>query len=118
MRIVGEVNLCAAAVGLCKAAITLPARTVTCIFEIGVLRDRDSDASVALDLVAAVTKPCRSIAAACQVSIWWQIDLQAEIINLHIATKAVPSLSRRVEISAIGHDDLKTSRIIDLLKPM
>ena len=34
------------------------------------------------------------------------IDLQAEIINFHVATKTVPSLTRRVEISAFGHDDL------------
>ena len=149
MRIVREVDLCAAVVGLCKAAITLPARAIARIVEIGVLRDdnsltggiafeiaplacpglpvsgpiqkgvlrnRDCDACIAFDLVATVTKPSGAIGVSRQIRIVRHNDFEANVVDFHVATKAVPSLSRRVEISAFGHDDLQTSRIIDLLK--
>jgi hypothetical protein len=57
MRIVGEVNLCAAVVGQRKSAIALPTRPITCIVEKGVLRDNNSLTGVIAFEIAPLTCP-------------------------------------------------------------
>ena len=96
--------------------LTCPWLPVPSFIQKGILRDRDRNTSVTFDLIAAITQPCRPIASVCQVSIWRQINLQANIINLHVATKAAPPLSRWVKIATVGHGYLKTCRVIDLVK--
>ena len=151
IRIVREVDLFAAVVGLCKAAIALPARAITCIVKIsvfrngngfaktvvleefsftgpwppiagpiqkGVLGNGNFDACVAVDLVASITQPGRPMYIVRQIRVRWQNDFQTETVDLHVTTKATPTLSRWVEISAIGDHDFETGRVIDLLKPM
>ena len=100
------------------APLTCPWLPVSGSVQKGVLGNGNCNASVAVDLVTPITQPDRPIRVVCQICVWGQIDPQAEVVNLQVATKATPALSRRIKISAIGHDDLKTSRVIDLLKPV
>jgi hypothetical protein len=55
--IVWEVDLGTTVVGLCKATITLPARAIARIVEIGILRDYDSLTVIITFEIASLTCP-------------------------------------------------------------